>query len=636
MSSAQDYKKLDPNGNRFDFGGINTVSPPDAMPPKKYPFAANIRRYLHNQIISRATQTAALFTALAAAIHSLRRMNDTTANGPAGGFVLISGSADKVYATATQVASGLSGNRLSLVPFRPNASPQPWMYVSDSSLAVTLTASGFSCPGMIKVRSDGLTYKTGIKEPQQAPTVVAQNAIVNGSVTVPSTTKPWNVSGGQNPSYPYTATGGTASVVITCAAGATIQVTASGTIVTSYSGAAAPGDLPPTNGQGTNYPGGQGNIAGSFCNVLMGAFTDSSGNVVTPTVGTGPVTIGGGPTTLLVPTGATQLQLGIDDVAYGSGSGSFDVAFTVTTQAVSANVSLLGNVTTYFWGDSPHTGAVAAYVWNNPSDPTFSSNPRTISTATGSVTNNSLIFDSPTLGSGSIPMQWTTLDSTGTVVGSLPIFTAPLESEGFQDFNMCVIGMLFIPTAGTYTFTISSKDNVMWGIGGGATWSGKGTLRGNLGQSITVVNKSQLLPWAIQPGSSGGPASQSVAVTFPAAGDYTIEVDYDYFHRSGRSLVVTCNGQPIAPLPNTVLQNTQYRYRWRSTATGARSNPSPQSPQNQNPVQVSTVTPDFSPDPQADVTDYFRIDEGLDNDTYVGTGPNTNPPTPFVDQSISI
>ncbi|MCU1299728.1 MAG: hypothetical protein JWQ87_12, partial [Candidatus Sulfotelmatobacter sp.] len=436
MSQAQDYKKLDPNGNRFDFGGINTVSPPDAMPPKKYPMAVNIRRYLHNQIISRATQTAALFTALSAAIHSLRRMNDTTASGPVSGYVLISGSADKIYATAAQVASGLSGNRLSMVPFRPNASPQPWMYVSDSSPSATLTASGFACAGMIKVRSDGLTYKTGIMEPQQPPTVVAQNAIVNGNVSVPSTTKPWNVSGGQNAGYPYTATGGTASVVITCAAGATIQLTATGTIVTSYSGAAGAGDLPPSNGQATNYPGGQGNIGGSFCNVLMGAFTDSSGNVVTPTTGTGPVTIGAGPTTLLVPTGATQLQLGIDDVAYGSGSGNFNVAYTVTTQAVASNVSLLGNVTTYFWGDSPHSGPVAAYIWNNPSD--VGTHPRTISTATGSVTNNSLIFDSPTLGSGTVPMQWTTLDSTGAVVGSQPVFTAPLEPEGFQDFNMVV------------------------------------------------------------------------------------------------------------------------------------------------------------------------------------------------------
>lgn len=640
MGQGQDYKKQDPNGNRFDFHGINTVSPCDALPPNKFPYAQNIRRYLQNQVIGRATQAAATFT-LAAAITSLRRMNDTTADGPVSGFVLIVGSSTNLYANATQVASGLSGNRISIIPFRPNASPQPWAYCSDSSMSAVLTASTFACAGMIKVRSDGLAYKTGIAEPQAPPTVSAQNAIVNGSVSVPATTRPWLVAGGQNPGYPYTATGGTSPVVIACTAGSTIQVTATGTIVTSYSGAAAPGDLPPTNGQATNYPGGQGNIPGSFCNVLMGAFTDSSGNVVTPTVGSGPVTVGNGPTTFLVPVGATQLQLGIDDVVYGSNTGTFTVAYTITTQAVSSNVALLGQVTAYCWGDSPTSGPVAAYIWNNPSDPDFSSNPRSISDAVVTANNNSLIFDSPNTGGKNAAMQWTTLDNLGNITGYTPVFAGPLlgGTGDFANFNMCVCGTLYIPAAGTYTFTITSKDNVMWGIGGGATWSGKGTLRGALGQSITVVNKTALLPSPPIFGEGGGEPT-SIAVTFPAAGDYSIELDYDYWYHDGRSLVVTV-AQPdgttvIAPLPTTVLQNTEYRFRWRSTATGARSNPSPPSVQNQNPVQTSTVTPTFSTDPQVDVADIFRQDTGLDNFTYVGTTPNTNSPTPFVDNSIDV
>lgn len=642
MASGQDYKKRDPNGNRLDFHGINTTSPPDAQAPGKFPFAQNIRRYLHNQVIGRATQAAALFT-LSGAVQSLRRMNDTTADGPPSGFVIIGGASDKVYANATQVASGLSGNRLSMMPSRPNASPQPWMYVSDSSYVVTLTASGFVCPGMFKVRSDGVAFKNGIKEPQQPPNSVAQNSIVNGSVTVPSTTRPWLVAGGQNPGYPYTATGGTSPVVISCSAGSTIQITATGTINTSYASGVSAGDLPPSNGQGTNYPGGQGNIGGSFCNVLMGAFTDSSGNVVTPSVGSGPVTIGAGPTTLLVPTGANQLQIGIDDVAYGSGSGNFNISYTVTTQAVAKNVSFLGNLTAYVWGDSPTSGPVAAYIWNNPSDPTASAHPRSIGDAVVTVTNNSLIFDQATLGNENTPMQWSTLDNLGTITGNTPLFASPLTgspTNNFANWNMCVIGTLYIPAAGTYTFTMLSKDNVMWGIGGGANWSGKGTIRGALGQSMTVVNKTALLP--SPPISGGGSATSiSVAVTFAAPGNYSIELDYDYWFHSGRTLVLSV-AQPdgtsvIAPLPNTVLQNTQYRFRWRSTATGARSNPSPPSPQNQNPVQTSTVTPqEWSPDPQVDVVDYFRVDTGLDDYTYVGTGPNTNPPTGFVDRSIDV
>lgn len=637
MASGQDYKKQDPNGTRFDFHGINTVSPADAMPRGKFPFAQNIRRYLHNQIAGRATQAAALYT-VASALHSLRRMNDTTALGPGSGYVLISGAATKLYANGTQVASGLSGNKLSLIPFRPNASPQPWMYCSDSALVVTLTASGFVCSGMVKVRSDGLTYKTGIMEPQQAPSVTAANAVTNGSVSVPFSTKPWSVAGGQNPSYPYTATGGTSPVVIAVAAGSTIQLTASGTINTSYASGAAPGDLPPSNGQGTNYPGA--NVPGSFCNVLMGAFTDGSGNVVTPSTGSGPVTIGNGPITLLVPTGATQLQLGIDDVNYGSGSGSLTVSYTITTQAVASNVSILGNLTAYLWGDSPTSGPVAAYIWNNPSDPTASANPRSISTAAATQTGNSFLFDSPTTGNQNTAAQWSTLDNTGTVTGVVPLFTSPLTgspTNNFANWNMCLTGTLFIPAAGTYTFTITSKDNVMWGIGGAATWSGKGSLRGALSQSMTVVNKLALLPSPAINGT-GTATTTSVAVTFPAAGNYSIELDYDYWYHSGRTLSLTV-AQPdgtsvIAPLPNTVLQNTQYRFRYRSTLTGARSNPSPASAQNQNPVKNSSVTPTYSPDPQVDVVDYFRLDSALENYTYVGTGPNTTPATAFNDSSI--
>jgi hypothetical protein len=39
----------------------------------------------------------------------------------------------------------------------------------------------------------------------------------------------------------------------------------------------------------------------------------------------------------------------------------------------------------------------------------------------------------------------------------------------------------------------------------------------------------------------------------------------------------------------------------------------------------------YSPDPQVDKVDYYRQDTGLENFTYVGTGPNTNPPTPITD-----
>jgi hypothetical protein len=83
--------------------------------------------------------------------------------GPSAGFVLIEGSGANVYVGSTQVQTGMSGKRLALVPFRPNTSVAPWMYVGDSNK-------------LIKIRSDQTTYKTGIQEPQAVPTIATSGA----------------------------------------------------------------------------------------------------------------------------------------------------------------------------------------------------------------------------------------------------------------------------------------------------------------------------------------------------------------------------------------------------------------------------------------------------------------------------
>src|SRR5208337_1092831 len=169
MVQALNYDR-EKDGQRLDFRGVDTLSPPDRMPPGKYPYAQNVRRYLQQATIGRAMQNAALFPLAAASVNSLRRLNDTTPAGPPSGFIIVSSAGADLYAQGMVVKAGLSGKRTSLVPFRPNASVQPWMYVADDNL-------------MVKVRSDGTTYKTGIKEPQAPATAVLsnfpQNALIN-------------------------------------------------------------------------------------------------------------------------------------------------------------------------------------------------------------------------------------------------------------------------------------------------------------------------------------------------------------------------------------------------------------------------------------------------------------------------
>lgn len=157
-------------GARFTPGGINTMKALDLLVDGEYAYLQNIRGYLSNRITARATQSTPIETT-GATVHSIRRLNDTTPAGPPSGFAIISGSGTSVYANSTQEVTGFSGNPVSILPFRPNTSVQPWAYCGDSSpTAQILLPAAFNCAGMVKVRSDGLTRKWGIAEPQTAPT----------------------------------------------------------------------------------------------------------------------------------------------------------------------------------------------------------------------------------------------------------------------------------------------------------------------------------------------------------------------------------------------------------------------------------------------------------------------------------
>ena len=163
---------------RFELqGGMNLASAPDTLKPGEYPYLQNVRRNQQGRISSRPPLSPNLNgSPLAGPVTSLLRLNDSLNPALSSGYVLIEGADGNLYVTTTAIASGFSGNPLGFVTARPNASPQPWCYVADSSEDVTIpayTTSGYgSVVGMVKVRSDGTCWKTGIQEPQTAPTVV--------------------------------------------------------------------------------------------------------------------------------------------------------------------------------------------------------------------------------------------------------------------------------------------------------------------------------------------------------------------------------------------------------------------------------------------------------------------------------
>src|SRR5512146_997353 len=471
MASGQEWQRS-PNGFRFNNLGMNTFLAKDLLPENRVPYMQNVRNYLGGRITGRATQSSAVLS-LGSPVHSIRRLNDSTPAGPPSGFILVSGAGNGLYAGATLVDAGMSGKPISEVPFRPNASVQPWMYVADVNK-------------MVKVRSDGTKYKTGVAEPQTAPGVVA------------------------------------------------------------------------------------------------------------------------------------------------------NVAATI--------ISFLGDVTVYYWGDSPRSGPVGQYIWRNGND-TGSSGP-TRSTAdaiaAGHVTTgSSLLFDeshtSPA-GTPTNPMQWDILDDTGASLGTKSLFEPALESAGYSDFNFVAQCSIYVPAPGAYTFTAAYKDRIMWGIGNGQngevpTWSGKGTVRGTTNQSMTAIGGYPLLAAPASNDGGGYTGTSSVVVTFPAAGIYPFELDYDYWYHSNRHCTVKVNGANIPPISGNIFTNSQYRYTYRSSATGATSNPSPASGAITLPVSSTNLTPVPSTDPQVDKIDWYRLDDGLENWTYVGTSPNAASP-PFTDSLL--
>lgn len=634
MAQPQNYKR-DQNGFRFQPGGMTTVQPLDNLPPGKYAYLQNVRAFQQQQLVARTTTSTAIIGSLPSPVHTLRVLNDTSAAGPVGGYVRVIGAAGNVYVNSTEVASGLSGNPLSLCPFRPNSSVQPWMYVGDSSMSVTITANSFVCVGMLKIRSDGTTEKWGVKEPQIAPTVSTQSYTTTGTDTLPATTYPWTNAGGLNPSYNYSHTSntdGTSPIIITgggpfLVAGSTVTLTVTGT-ATVNGASHAPGDAGPT---GATYPG---NFIVSPT-IVVGCWTDASGNILTSGTG-GPFTFPiGASATLTVPTGAEQLHVGIDSASttFNANSGNFTINWSVTVNAIATVLSTLGEITAYVWGDSPHSGPVGSYIWKNPND-SGSGTVRSITDPVpgASPSGNSWIFDSSPE-DGTVPVNWSVLNSDGSVASTIPLFSPALESNGYQDFNCAIVGSLFVPTAGTYFITFQYKDQIMVGMSAGATAtysSGTSPLPtspvGSFGQTISVVNGLPLV-FVSNPNGSGSHQTTTMAVTFSGAGVYQIEIDWDYWYHSGRSLIMTCpstspHSPTIPPISANIRTGVQYRYVYRNSKTGATSNPSPESAIQDTPVVANEVTSVFSNDPQVDVVDYYRLDTNLTNFTYVATGPN--------------
>lgn len=158
-----------------NFAGIDLTSPLNRMPNGHAAVAENVRAYIEGGFTLRNGLSTATIT-VDSSVNTIQRLNDTTPAGPVQGYcTIIATDSGTLYvnpASLSPVVTGQSGNPVSIVPFRPNTSVQPWGYVGDNAPYPNVTVdSSFQCTGMVKVRSDGLSRKMGIAEPQDAPAV---------------------------------------------------------------------------------------------------------------------------------------------------------------------------------------------------------------------------------------------------------------------------------------------------------------------------------------------------------------------------------------------------------------------------------------------------------------------------------
>ena len=145
---------------RMTCTGINLVSSIDRMPEGAFPYLFNVRVLEEGRLDGRPGYTKAI--GLGDSPNSIRRLNDPTNNYASKGYIYVGGGGPNLYAgvesSYSVVDTGYSGDPLSLIPFRPDGSPESWMYVYDQKR-------------MMKLAPDLTLREIGIVPPSRAPSI---------------------------------------------------------------------------------------------------------------------------------------------------------------------------------------------------------------------------------------------------------------------------------------------------------------------------------------------------------------------------------------------------------------------------------------------------------------------------------
>jgi hypothetical protein len=147
----------DRQGHRAAFKGWSPNNPPDSLAPDQYPYAQNVRVINDLSIETRAGQVLSFATGTAP-VTDMRSYVELETDGVPR--TLARDSTDAIWLdNGTQVGTLTPGSLGAVfVPFRPNQSPNPYMYIANGD-----DYQKFSAPNPTVVAS-----KVGIAEPQPA------------------------------------------------------------------------------------------------------------------------------------------------------------------------------------------------------------------------------------------------------------------------------------------------------------------------------------------------------------------------------------------------------------------------------------------------------------------------------------
>ncbi len=267
--------------------------------------------------------------ATTAADFSISATPTTVAVGPGGagtstvGTTISGGFNDSIWLSAPGLPTGIAAT------FNPTTIPAP----GTGSSTLTLAAGPATPPGSYSVT---ITASGGgqVRTVEASLSVTSQQVQPNVTVTVDGRSGPWQYDATLNSPFAY----GTGDQLPPQVISTGLHFTPGSTFTVSYvSGTTGAWTGPPVADAGgfasyavNNHQGSSGHVFASFfmdpstypinLNELVGTFAKATGEIV----GT-PFAAGDGPTTITIPSGATQLQLGVNDDIYSDNSGSLAV-----------------------------------------------------------------------------------------------------------------------------------------------------------------------------------------------------------------------------------------------------------------------------------------------------------------------